>query len=290
MTSDSIFNKFIDFSPDGIIPEDITKKLMMEYIDHLRNVRGNKDSTINTNIKFIRMAVTWAVEKGYCVKPEQLFSFRLPPRGRGVKVKLTDDEVAAMDMAYVMSDSKVEEALSVWMLQYYFRGMRISDVLQLTEKHINEDRLIYTSSKNKKDFNIKIQPEAKEILNKYRGRGKYMFSFLVWNNEPKLDLKENNLKKSAALKRATSHVNNRLKKIAKRAGITKPLTPHAARHYFAKKALDMVRRMNFENATNVSMGLLGHSDLKEHELYVKEILADDLLDDAADSIFNTGNK
>ncbi len=117
-----------------------------------------------------------------------------------------------------------------------------------------------------------------------------MFSFLVWNNEPKLDLKENNLKKSAALKRATSHVNNRLKKIAKRAGITKPLTTHAARHYFAKKALDMVRRMNFENATNVSMGLLGHSDLKEHELYVKEILADDLLDDAADSIFNTGNK
>lgn len=284
LTVESIFSKFIAFAGD-IYPEDITADLISRYVDYLRHELGNKDSTINTNIKYMRMAMTWAANKKYCEKPEELYSFKLPPRGRGVKVKLSDGEVEGFSAAVVTADTRMEEALSVWLLAYYFRGMRISDVLQIKEVDVTGDRFEYIAGKNKKHFNVKIQNEARKIIDKYTTGSDYLFSFFKWKSDPRLSISENNRNKATEMKRATAHVNNRLAKIAKQAGIEKRVSTHTARHYFAKRALDMIRRSNFENATNVSMSLLGHSDLKEHELYVKEILSEDVLDDAADKIF-----
>lgn len=68
-----------------------------------------------------------------------------------------------------------EEYRDMFMLQFYLIGINLVDLLTAKPEDIVDGRFEYRRDKTHKLYSIKIEPEAMEIINKYRGE-KYLLS------------------------------------------------------------------------------------------------------------------
>lgn len=276
-------NYFID---KATLPEDLRiSQITTSHIDKYyayQVTKGNKPSSIRTNIKIIKFAANFAFKAGYDVMSKDLANYKLPKAGRTIKEKLTIAELAAFARVELKEGSRIKEIQDMFMLAVYLRGMRIGDVIQLKQDYVKTDRVVYVSEKNEKTFNIKLVPEAVQIVNRYLDGREYLFTFFKWKFNETLSADENAIKLAEHIKSITANINGKLKIIAGKAEpkITKNVSTHIARHTFAKMAIDKVKDLN------ISMDLVGHSRLKDHEDYIRELSQDDDLDAAADSIFS----
>ena len=132
-----------------------------------------------------------------------------------------------------------EKYRDLFMLMFYLIGINVKDVLHL--KEIINGRIEFRRAKTKKLYSIKVQPEAMDIINMYRGK-KYLLNFL--------DSYDN-------YRNFFSHFNQNLKKIGtsewtenptsksnfKKKKVYKPLYPflssYYARHTWATIASDL---------------------------------------------------
>lgn len=280
MTATSLIEKFKRFvNNEQFKLNDFSEGLINSYKAHMRTL-GNKDSTMKLNFKLLRFISKYACDRGLGVKPAALHDFKLPTARTGEKRKLTTDEMSKFESTFALEDSRVDEARDIFLVSYFLRGMRIHDVLKMEQSFIQGNRLLYTTNKNDKVFNMKIPAQAMEILSKYMDGRKYVFRFYAFKPDPSKSDADNRVAEYNHIKTLTVHVNNRLKKLAGRAGISKNISTHIARHSFAKKALDTIKD------TNITMDLLGHNSLAVHQAYVRELSKSDDLDDAVDKMFD----
>lgn len=63
-------------------------------------------------------------------------------------------------------------------LMFYLIGINAKDLLLAEKTQVVNDRLEYIREKTGKRYSIKIEPEAYELLNKYKGSGKYLLEAL----------------------------------------------------------------------------------------------------------------
>lgn len=279
ITFNAIVNKFKDFvSRPGLLAEDIDTKLVAKYIAHMQSL-NNAGTTIKNNIKVLRFVANYGFKNNLCDKPAALFEYSLPKSVKTPKVKLTKEELQAFASVKLKPGTKIAEAQDMFLLAVYLRGMRISDLLQLKNTDIKKGRLLYQSSKAGKYYDIKLIPAALEIIERYRSEREYLFSYFKWQDDPLADPEDQAVKKANALKNCTAYINTNLAVIAEKAKLTKRVSSHIARHTFGKMAIDSIKD------TNMRMDLLGHSNLRDHETYVREISREDELDQAADDIF-----
>ena len=117
-----------------------------------------------------------------------------------------------------------ELSRDIFMLSFYLVGINLKDLMHLTSKDIEGNRIRYKRSKGKKNYSIKIEPEAQEIFNKYKGE-KYL-----------LNLLEKNYSNYDNCKR---ELNKKLKKVAVLAGLDIELSTYYARHSWATIASEI---------------------------------------------------
>lgn len=115
---------------------------------HLRNIRVVVNSAIDNNI-----TTTYAFRK-FKIKPT-------PTAKRSVAVERLREFMSAP------CDSFVEYYRDMFMLSFLLIGINMKDLVYLTG--INEGRVDYIRAKTKKPYSIKVEPEALDIINKYRG-------------------------------------------------------------------------------------------------------------------------
>lgn len=60
-------------------------------------------------------------------------------------------------------------ALNIWLVSFYFAGIRVGDVLQLKWSDFIDNRLRYRMGKNQKLVSLKIPKKVKPILDLHRG-------------------------------------------------------------------------------------------------------------------------
>ena len=275
---ESRLNYFVDNAVIGDLRLSEIKKYHMDKFIKFMTDKGNRRSTMRTNLNIINYVATFAIKHGYDTKPEAL-NFQKPIPERSLKNKLTKDELEAFKAVVLPEGSKIKEIQDMFMLAVYLRGMRIGDVIQLRQDYFKEGRIRYESHKNKKVFNIKLIPEAIEIVNRYLDGREHLFTFFNHKDNPALSLERNLKNKAIHISAISANINGKLKIIAEKAKITKNVSFHIARHIFAVLAIAKVKDFN------ISMDLLGHSNIKEHQLYIREISEAEDLDNAADEIF-----
>lgn len=254
---------------------EVTVDLLKRFEAYLKNKRGLKHRTVVNYMIAIRTIYNIAIGENWAERNHY-------PFGRGgytikllesQKIGLTIEEVKLLEKAETLTPSQ-KHALNIWLISFYFAGIRIGDVIQLKWSDFIDGRLRYRMGKNQKLVSLKIPEKAKPILEHYKALAQDDFVFeelrMVDPNDAKM--------LRTRIKTATRTCNRHLKNIALELGITKNLSMHIARHSFgnisgSKIPIQMLQK------------LYRHSSVTTTIIYQSNFMQDDV-DDALDSVID----
>jgi integrase len=236
---------------------------------------GLSQTSIHGYHSKIRALFNKAIREGVIEMSVSPFpNFKLK-QGRPSKDRLTESEIAKLEEVDLNPLTLMDNVRNAFLFSFYNAGIRISDILLLTWDNIQEDRITYTMYKTSKPHSLKLKPKPLAILEKYKGRGEsYIFPFFSDRYDYSDPMFMHN-----QIGAKTALINKYLKELAKKAGITKKITTHTARHSFAD-----IARQKTDNLYNLSK-TLGHSSLKVTEAYLASF-DEKAVDDTLDSVFN----
>lgn len=273
-----IFKEFLG-DKDIAFP-DITTTLLEKFYLHLKSKRNLSERTAMNYLRLIRVVFNRAidaelVDRKYYPFSEGKVSIKLT---RSSKVGSSKADVEKLKTA-VLANPTHDHARNLWLLSFYFSGMRISDVLRLRWSNFYDGRLNYKMGKNQKPISLKVHANAQEILNKYEGQKTHPDDLVF------PDLREiSDFRDAFEVKRRISFVVTNLDKIMRNhvlkiAGIEGKMSMHIARHTFStlgvKKGVP----------TPIMQELLGHSHLSTTEGYLgsfKDMTTDEMMDEIFD--------
>jgi len=273
----SILNKINTFNKSkNLTFQEITPAFLEKYSDFCRLKFKNKLNTIAKDMKFIKKVFNEALSEGiieYKESPFLKYKIKLEKTHR---IYLTEDELMKFKNAPCQAGSKIDIYKDMFVFASYAGGIRISDILLIKWQNINDSHLNFIIKKTKTQISVKLPDIAIEIINKYLNANTTNDSYVfpVLNN----NLDENNLREvDRVISGATAIVNKNLKIISKLAEIDKNISFHLSRHTFATRAL--TKGISIDKVSK----LLGHSSIKETQIYAKIINTE--LDKAMD-VFN----
>ena len=127
------------------------------------------DLAINTSasyIKVVKRAVNYALDHDITTNN--------PFRHYRVKTEETRKRVLPLDkmrqLAGLETRYHYTEYRDLFMLSFYLIGINMADLSGLTHESVVDGRIEYRRAKTGKLYSIKIEPEAKAILDKYKGK------------------------------------------------------------------------------------------------------------------------
>ena len=164
------------------------------------------------------------------------------------------DEVRRLE-AYTTDNEKYRKAVDVYLFSLYTCGLRISDVLTLEWSHITDDYHInkaQVKTRTKHKISPKVNNKGKAILERYKGKGKYVFGFFGEDDAIGGKAFYDKMTKTEI------YINRVLKRIGKKIGIAN-LHPHMARH----TATVMLLSSGMDTTTVAY--LLGHANTAQIE-------------------------
>lgn len=300
-------NKMASFMSDGlnhktellfseITPEFVTR--FDAYLHTLRNSRSKNEAdkmlhpnSIAAVLTAFRAVVRKSMEIGYIAPDKNPFLAFKINSVKTEKEKLDMAEIEALQALEIVKGSVDWNSLNCFLFSFYCAGIRASDLLMLRWCNVEGGRLHYQMGKNHKIRDLMLVPQAMEILDMYRNDTceptDYIFPFMD-NRKPyskaihqsDRDKLPSETKKQLYADTSSKNalINKSLRRLAVKAGISKKLSMHIARHSFAsiaaRKGID----------SNKVKGLLAHSRLQTTECYMGEFSTDEN-DQALESIF-----
>lgn len=92
------------------------------------------------------------------------------------KRNLSVDQIRELVKAECMTE-RITEYRDMWLLMFYLIGINSKDLFTAQKKQLRNGRLEYRRAKTKKLYSIKVEPEAMEIIDKYKGK-KYLLNIM----------------------------------------------------------------------------------------------------------------
>lgn len=222
-------------------------------LDYLaRRVRkGSQPRSTARLLSSLRRFYQYLVRDGK-VDEDPSARIELPKLGRTLPKSLTEDEVERLleqpdSNAYGQRDRAMLEIL-------YATGLRVSELTQLQVEQVNlRQGVVRVTGKGGKDRLVPMGDESISWVRSYLGDGRAIIMSHIQNNVlfP--------TRRGCAMTRQAFWYM--IKRYARKAGITKSLSPHTLRHAFATHLI------NHGADLRVVQMLLGHSDLSTTQIY-----------------------
>lgn len=218
---------------------EFTETFLQNYEIYMRNDLGNNKNTINRSMRFLRNFNN----RGSCKGLTELNPFGKYKLSTE-KTKLKFLEITELGILQKYFDELPEKHKHKKTLRPYlfccYSGLRHSDISLLRFKDIQGENIYFRMKKTSEPLRIPLILSAKKLIGEITGPDLPVF------------------------KVPCNQTTNRcLKEIAKAKEINKTLTFHTARHTFATICLNLGMEIT------VVRDLLGHSDLKQTQLYAK---------------------
>ncbi|WP_240475133.1 tyrosine-type recombinase/integrase [Neotamlana sedimentorum] len=191
------------------------------------------------------------------------------------KIGLNQKEIKKLENATDLTDAQ-QKAVHVWLISFYFAGIRVGDVLKLKWSDFNDGRLMYRMNKNSKLVTLKIPEKASEIIKIYQ-QNYSLDNDLIFDYLKDTDLKDSQ-RVSIRTQTITRNLNRHLKKVASKLDITKKMSMHIARHSFGNISGDKIPIQMLQK-------LYRHSSVTTTINYQANFINKDA-DDALDSVIN----
>ena len=247
--------RFYEFTSNGklTIPE-ITVDLLQRYLVFLKQAkkhRYNNDTpakplserTITNHLIVIRTIYNRAIMAKIASKDDYPFgadgkiAIKFP---KSSKMGLSEAEISKLEKLDLSNHSAIyNDARNIWLTEFYFAGMRITDCLLLKWTDLQDGRLYYQMSKNGEPGSVKVPCKALAIIEQYQNNFKNLITnkhnliFPMLQELPSLDDRYQLRRKIA---QAVKRLNKAMEKIMVMIGSTKNASQHKARHSFAQRA------------------------------------------------------
>ena len=255
--------------------EDITVDMLEKFKAYLKGKQKVSERSAINYLITIRTIYNRAILAGVVDQSHYPFG-----RGRisckrpeGEKIGLDVDEVKTIESIDLSEEPFLDHARNVWLISFYFAGMRAGDLLTLTKDQVKGDRLYYRMTKNLKSDSVKVSIKANRLLDKYLSEEvPHNLIFPDISNVVSLD---NKLEVQKKLKYRIRKIDRALNKIAEKIDLKKDLSMHVARHTFGNIAGDKISIQRLQQ-------LYRHSSITTTINYQKAFLkkgADDALDE-----------
>jgi len=149
---------------------DIDKKFLERFVNYCQT-----DMTVNgiaTYLRWLRVIINEAIDDDLMtVYPFRKFEIKTEPtRNRNLSI-----EIIRKIRDYKTEIKRREITRDVFTLQFYLFGINIKDLFYLLPSNIVDGRLQYYRAKTKRFYNIKLEPEAMALIEKYKGK-----KYLLW--------------------------------------------------------------------------------------------------------------
>ena len=220
-----------------IMFEDINPGWLKRFSDHMLLGRLKPNSSA-IHFRNIRAVINDAIDND--IIPLDAYPFRRF-KFKGAKTEkralLVENLISIRD--YDTQIPMIDHARNVFMLSFYLIGTNLTDLYYL--EHTIDGRATFDRAKTHRPYSIKIEPEARTIIDKLKGENRV------------LNLSD----KHSSTLRMTQQVNRGLEQIIP------GVTSYAARHTWATIA------KNFCNATDDEIGqALGHTKKTVTDIYI----------------------
>ena len=250
--------------------EDITPAFLEKYEVYLRSRKGT-DGGISLQMRTLRAVFNSAIKRELI--KQNVYPFKVYKisklKGHGLKRALSFEEVRKFINLDLATHQRLTNSRNYFVFSFYTRGMNFADMMKLKWKDVSNDRIYYTRSKTKTNFQIKILPPVQEILDHYKNRKigtDYVFPILLKNELTPAQI-ENRKKKTL------KQFNKDLKEIAALCEINKSVSSYVARHSYA----NCLKQKGV--ATDIISESMGHQNIAITQAYLKE-LDNSLVDEA----------
>ena len=153
----------------GATFETITPQWLQKFEKHYSKTMQTNGIAIQ--LRNIRTVFNWAIDNEWT----SCYPFR--------RYKIKQEKAAINDISVeelqLLRDYPVEEWQEIYrdmfMLSFYLCGINIGDMLLLTKKNAKGGRIVYHRQKTGRLYDIPVIPEAKAIMDKYKGE-RYLLS------------------------------------------------------------------------------------------------------------------
>lgn len=270
-------NKFKEFLGKDILPfNKLNVSVLKKFETYLLHQKNLAPRTVVNYLILIRtvynLAISEAItDRGLYPFGKGKMTIRIP---ESQKIGFTTEEIQKLENAEGITDAQ-QKAVHIWLVSFYFAGIRVGDVLKLKWSDFNDGRLLYRMNKNSKLVSLKVPEKAIEIFNFYKEGSDYndlVFPQLAGVN---LNDTEEVTKRTQSI---TRNLNRRLKIAAKQLGIKKNISMHIARHSFGNISGDKIPIQMLQK-------LYRHSSVTTTIRYQANFIHKDA-DDALDSVVN----
>lgn len=160
----SVESKLKDmYDYDTMRINDIDIDWVENFVETLKK-KGNKKNTIAANLRCIRAVVNFARKRGLL----QNYVFGV------YQIKLEDTPKRSLNVEQLRTlwSAKLTKIRTrhrdAFFLIFFLMGINLIDLSKL--KEINNNRIVYRRAKTGTLYNVKVESEALEIINKYRGK------------------------------------------------------------------------------------------------------------------------
>jgi len=269
--------KFKEFLGKDSLPfNKLNVTVLKKFETHLLHHKNLSPRTVVNYLILIRTIYNLAIsesitDRGLYPFGKGKMAIRIP---ESQKIGFTAEEIQKLENAEEITEAQ-QKAIHIWLVSFYFAGIRVGDVLQLEWSDLNDGRLLYRMNKNSKLVSLKIPEKAIEIFDIYKNDSDNYGLIFPQLRGVNLDDTEEVSKRTQTI---TRNLNRRLKIAAKQLGIKKNISMHIARHSFGNISGDKIPIQMLQK-------LYRHSSVTTTIRYQANFIHRDA-DDALDSVVN----
>lgn len=236
--------------------ETVDRRWLDRFVSSLRG-QGLAENSISILLRNIRAVFNWCIDNG--------ITSSYPFRRYRIPHEKTRHRALTLEQLRGIAGCRCEPFLDkyrdIFMLIFYLLGINIKDLL--LNAHIENGRLLYRRSKTGRLFDIKIEPEAMEIIERYKGKDGRLLN-IADNYKSYRDCGRNlndNLKKIGRVEVVPDKVG-KMRKL-KRTPIEPRLSTYWARHTWATIAASL------DIPKDTIAAALGHSGDTVTDIYIE---------------------
>lgn len=163
----------VDEYAQGVRCEDMTVR-WLEGFDAWMTKGGLKVNSRAIHLRNIRAVFNYAIDEE--------ITTAYPFRRFSIKKEETEKRCLTVEQVRELRDYPVEEYQRVyrdmWMLMFYMVGVNAVDLFGAKKSQLQNGRLVYKRAKTGTLYSILVQPEAMEIIERYKGDGEYLLNVM----------------------------------------------------------------------------------------------------------------